>query len=140
MSNNGGGPKAVVPFGPKLNGKSEAGDELDRAGQAILGVLRQAVGASEAKYQQAVETTHKLSAQLRSAEDRIKELEARVRHHEVRAERAEIKSRWRLSRNSLTALRHRRCARKQRRRKRCSFNPPPADARSLATPSRSFAE
>ena len=31
MSNNGGGPKAVVPFGPKLNGKSEAGDELDRA-------------------------------------------------------------------------------------------------------------
>ena len=46
MSNNGGGPKAVVPFGPKLNGKSEAGDELDRAGQAILGVLRQAVGAS----------------------------------------------------------------------------------------------
>ena len=48
MSNNGGGPKAVVPFGPKLNGKSEAGDELDRAGQAILGVLRQAVGASEA--------------------------------------------------------------------------------------------
>ena len=89
MSNNGGGPKAVVPFGPKLNGKSEAGDELDRAGQAILGVLRQAVGASEAKYQQAVETTHKLSAQLRSAEDRIKELEARVRHHEVRAERAE---------------------------------------------------
>jgi chromosome segregation ATPase len=65
------------------------GDELDRAGQAILGVLRQAVGASEAKYQQAVETTHKLSAQLRSAEDRIKELEARVRHHEIRAERAE---------------------------------------------------
>jgi hypothetical protein len=72
-----------------LNGKSEAGDELDRAGHAILGVLRQAVGASEAKYQQAVETTHKLSAQLRSAEDRIKELEARVRHHEAKAERAE---------------------------------------------------
>ena len=89
MSNNGGGPKAVVSFGPKLNGKSEAGDELDRAGHAILGALRQAVGLSEAKYQQAVETTDKLSAQLRSAEDRIKELEARIRHHEVRAERAD---------------------------------------------------
>ena len=143
MSNSGGGPKAVVPFGPKSNAKSEAGDELDRAGQAILGVLHQAVNTAEAKYQQAVETTHKLSAQLRSAEDRIKELEARVRHHEDRAERAE---KWlyqisvEIDRNSLTALRHRRCARKQRRRKRCSFNPPPADARSLATPSRSFAE
>jgi hypothetical protein len=46
MSNNGGRPKAVVPFGPKLNGKSEAGDELDRAGHAILDALGQAVGAA----------------------------------------------------------------------------------------------
>jgi hypothetical protein len=30
-----------------------------------------------------------MSAELRSAEDRIKELEALARHHEVRAERAE---------------------------------------------------
>ena len=74
-----------------MNGKSEAGDELDRASHAVLDVLRQAVGASEAKYQQAVEKTHKLSAQLRAAEDRTKELEAKVRHHEERADRAE---RW----------------------------------------------
>ena len=78
MSNNGAGPpKTVIPLAQK-NGKSEAGDELDRAGQAILSALRQAVGASEAKYQKAVETTHKSFAQLRSVEDRIKELEARV--------------------------------------------------------------
>ena len=91
MSNNGAdAPKAVVPFGqPKLNGKSEAGNELDRAGQAILGALRQAAGVVEAKCQQAVEKTHKLSAQLRAAEDRIRELEAKVRHHEERADRAE---------------------------------------------------
>jgi septal ring factor EnvC (AmiA/AmiB activator) len=90
MSNNGAGaPTAVVPFAPKSNAKSEAGDELDRAGQAILSALRQAVGASEAKYQQAVERTHQLSAQLRSAEDRVRELEAQVRHHATRAERAE---------------------------------------------------
>ena len=87
MSNNGAGaPKAVVSFAPKLDAKS---DELDRAGHAIMDALRQAVGAAEAKYQQAVEMTHKLAAQLRSAEDRVKELEAHVRHHEVRAERAE---------------------------------------------------
>ena len=54
-----------------------------------MDALRQAVGAVEAKHQRAVETTHKLSAELRAAEDRIKELEARVRHHEGRADRAE---------------------------------------------------
>jgi septal ring factor EnvC (AmiA/AmiB activator) len=87
MGNNGAGaPKSVVPFAPKLDAKS---DELERAGHAILDVLRQATGAVEAKYQQAVERTHQLSAQLRSAEDRVKELEAQLRHHEVRAERAE---------------------------------------------------
>jgi len=90
MSNNGAGaPKTVVSFAPKLNAKSEGGDELDRAGHAILGVLHQAVGATEAKYQQAVEKTHQLSAQLRSTEDRVRELEAQVRHHATRAERAE---------------------------------------------------
>jgi len=89
MSNNGAGVKAVVAFAPKLNGKSAAGDELDRAGHAILGALHQAADAAEARYQQAVEASHKMSAQLRSAEDRIKELETLVRHHEVRAERAE---------------------------------------------------
>jgi hypothetical protein len=36
-------------------------------------------------------TTHQLSAQLRAAEDRIRELEAKVRHHQDRADRAE---RW----------------------------------------------
>jgi hypothetical protein len=90
MSNNGAGaPKTVVAFGPKSNAKAGAGDELERAGHAILDVLHQAVATTEAKYQQAVETTHKLSAQLRSAEDRVKELEAQVRHHAGRAERAE---------------------------------------------------
>ena len=87
MSNNGAGaPKSVVPLAPKLDAKS---DELDRAGHAILDALRQAVGGAEAKHQQAVEKTHQLSAQLRSAEDRIKELETRVRLHADRAERAE---------------------------------------------------
>jgi DNA repair ATPase RecN len=45
--------------------------------------------AGKERYQQAVEASHKMSAELRSAEDRIKELEALARHHEVRAERAE---------------------------------------------------
>jgi hypothetical protein len=89
MSRGAAMPQAVVPFAPKSNSKAEANDQLDRAGQAILGALHRAAGAAEANYQQAVELTHKLSAQLRTAEERISQLEATVRHHEDRADRAE---------------------------------------------------
>ena len=78
---------AVVPFAPKLNGRSETGDTLDRAGQAILGLLNRAASAAEANCQQAVEIANKLSGQVRAAEGRIRELEAQVRHQ--RADRAE---------------------------------------------------
>ncbi len=81
--------EAIVPFAPKANSKSEANDPLDRAGQAILGALHRAAGAAEANYQQAQEMTHKLSAQLRAAEDRMRQLEATIRHHEDRGDRAE---------------------------------------------------
>jgi hypothetical protein len=90
MSNNdASAAKAIVSFAPKLNGKTAAGDQLDRAGHAILGALQQAASAAEAKHQQTVQANHNLSAQLRSAEERIKELETLVRHHGDRAERAE---------------------------------------------------
>ena len=46
---------AVVPFAPKLNRRSETSDTLDRAGQAILGMLNKAASAAEANCQQAVE-------------------------------------------------------------------------------------
>ena len=92
MSNRGAGvAEAVVPFAPKVNARSEAGDPLDRAGQAILGLLHQAANTAEANNQKAMEMAHKLSTQLRAAEDRIRELEAHVRHHQERADRAE---RW----------------------------------------------
>ena len=80
---------AVVPLAPKLNRKSETSDTLDRAGQAILGLLNRAASAAEANCQQAVEIANKLSGQVRAAEGRIRELEAQVRHHQDRADRAE---------------------------------------------------
>ena len=92
MSSRGAGMAgSVVALEPKANVRSEASDQLDKAGQAILGLLNRAASAAETNYQQAIEMTHKLSAQLRSAEDRILELEAHVRHHQERADRAE---RW----------------------------------------------
>jgi len=77
---------AVVPFAPKSNA---SGDQLDRAGNAILGLLNRAASAAEANYQQAVEMANKLAAQVRAAEGRMRELEAKVRHHQDRADRAE---------------------------------------------------
>ena len=60
MSNRGSGAaELVVPLAPKLNVESEAGDPLDKAGQAILGLLRRAASAAEANNQQAREMTHK---------------------------------------------------------------------------------
>jgi hypothetical protein len=58
--------------------------------------------------QRGFETTDDLPAQLRAAEQRIKDLEARVRHLEDRTDRAErwgTKSGLRLSRNSLAGTR-----------------------------------
>ena len=81
--------EAIVPFAPKSNAKAETGDPLDRAGQTILSALDRAAGAAEEKYRQAVETTHKVSAQLRAAEDQIRELEGKARYQENRADRAE---------------------------------------------------
>jgi hypothetical protein len=92
MSDRGSGPtQAVVPLAPKLNARSDPSDPLEKAGHLILDMVGQAASIAEANYQKAVEVSRKLSAQLRGAEDRIRELEAKVRQHADRADRAE---RW----------------------------------------------
>jgi ABC-type transporter Mla subunit MlaD len=92
MSDRGSGPtQAVVPLAPKLNARSDPNDPLEKAGHLILDMVRQAAVNAQASYQQAAEMSRKLSAQLRGAEDRIRELEAIVRQQEERADRAE---RW----------------------------------------------
>jgi hypothetical protein len=88
-SRNAGVPDAVIAFAPKANGKSDTGDTLEQAGQAILSLLNRAASSAETNYQQVAETGRKLSAQLRGAEGRLHELEAQVRHHQDRADRAE---------------------------------------------------
>ncbi len=82
-------PSAVVQFAPKPSAKPEGGDPHDRAAQAILGLVHRAAADAEAKNQQALAMTHQLSAQLRAAEGRIRDLEAHVRHYQQRADRAE---------------------------------------------------
>jgi hypothetical protein len=78
-----------IPLAPKLHSRAEAGDQLDRAGQTIVGALSHAATTIEASYRQPVEMSRRLATQLRAAEERIAELEVKARYHEDRADRAE---------------------------------------------------
>ena len=64
-------------------------DPADNAGQAILDMLRRAASVAEQNTQHAISTAHKLSMQLRAAEDRIRELESHAENYRERADRAE---------------------------------------------------
>jgi hypothetical protein len=54
-------------------------------------MVGKAASAAEVNNQKAVQVAEKLSAQLRAAENRMRELENKTRYHEDRADRAE---RW----------------------------------------------
>jgi hypothetical protein len=80
----------VVPFAPfARNSAPNSDDALDNTGQGILILLQRAARIAEEKKQRALSVAHEVSLQLRSAEDRIKDLEADVRHYRDRADRAE---------------------------------------------------
>ena len=64
-------------------------DPLDRTGQTILGLLQRAAGIAEKNSQHAMGIAHKLSLELRAAEDHIKKLETELRYYKDRSDRAE---------------------------------------------------
>jgi hypothetical protein len=75
-------PETVIPF-------PNGGDALDRAGQATCDLVQRAASVAEEQAQLALAAAHKLSVQLRAAEDQIAELKNEVKHYRDRAERAE---------------------------------------------------
>jgi hypothetical protein len=79
----------IVPFAPAQRRSSGNSDALDQAGQTVVGMLHQAAAVASENCQYALGVAHKLSLELRAAEDRIKTLEAKVRHYQDRAGRAE---------------------------------------------------
>ena len=82
--------ESVIPFAPAAKKAApDRADQLDKAGQTILGLLHRAAGVAEANSQYALEMAQKLSHQLRAAENRIAELEAEVGIYQERADRAE---------------------------------------------------
>jgi len=82
--------ESVIPFAPAARSAAPDGiDQVDKAGQTILGLLHKAAGVAEANSQHALDMAQKLSHQLRAAEDRIAELEAEVGMYQEKADRAE---------------------------------------------------
>jgi len=84
--------KKVIPFAPNKGYRNDVrddGDPVDRSGQAIIELLQQAAETANSNCDRAMELAHKLSMQLRAAEERIRELESDTNHFHDRAQRAE---------------------------------------------------
>jgi hypothetical protein len=81
-------PEQVVKFAPKEKQRSD-GSPLDEAGQAIVAKIQKAADLSNENCDRAMTLAHKLSMELRAAEDRINQLEAEVKLFRDRAARAE---------------------------------------------------
>jgi outer membrane PBP1 activator LpoA protein len=83
--------ESVIPFAPAAKNAAplDSADQLDKAGHTILRLLHKAAGVAEANSKHALDMAQKLSHQLRSAEDRIAELEAEVGIYQEKADRAE---------------------------------------------------
>ena len=79
---------SVVRFAPRQIAHGESG-AIDEAGQALVAMLREAAALSQENVDRAMTMAHRLSVQLRAAEDRIQQLESDVKHLEKRATHAE---------------------------------------------------
>jgi chromosome segregation ATPase len=86
---------ALLPYAPKENSTISEPD-VDRAGNAILGLVDRAADTAVADLQDARELAEKLADRLRAsndqlgaAQDQINNLEAKVRYYQDRTERAE---------------------------------------------------
>ena len=83
-------PEQVVKFEPKARPRSYD-TPLDEAGQAIIAKIQRAADLANENCDRAMKLAHKLSMQLRAAEDQINQLEAEV---ELFRDRAVCAERW----------------------------------------------
>lgn len=83
-------PEQAPEFAPNEPPRSH-GTLVEEAGEAIIAKIQKAADLSNENCDRAMKLAHKLSMQLRAAEDRINQLEAEVELFRDRAVRAE---RW----------------------------------------------
>jgi len=82
-------PDAVLKFAPKDNKPPRDDDPTEQSGRAVVALLQQAAHHTNETCDRAMALAHKLSVQLRSAEDQIQQLRGQVEHFQNRANRAE---------------------------------------------------
>jgi len=78
-----------APFAPAPTGQPDASIRADDSGRAIIALLQKAAEMAKDDCARAMDLAHKLSSQLRVAEERAKELEVEAAHFRDRAARAE---------------------------------------------------
>ena len=82
-------PITIMPVAPTTNGQSRANVVADDSGRSILGLLQKAADMAKEDCARAMDLAHKLSLELRAAEERAREAEAEAAHFRERAERAD---------------------------------------------------
>src|ERR1700738_2212740 len=80
-------PATVVPFAPRS--QPDPNIIADDSGRTIVALLQRAAEMAKDDCARAMDLAHKLSFQLRAAEERARELEAEAAHFRDRAARAE---------------------------------------------------
>ena len=81
-------PEQVLKFAPKEKAQNRVA-QLDDAGQAIVAQIRTAADLAKEDCDRAMSLAHKLSMELRAAEDRTQQMAREVEHWQERAARAE---------------------------------------------------
>ena len=81
-------PEQVLKFAPKEKSPNKVA-QLDDAGQVIVAQIRQAADLAKEDCDRAMSLAHKLSMELRAAEDRTQQMAREVEHWRDRAARAE---------------------------------------------------
>ncbi len=81
-------PASVIAFAPK-KGTPDATVVADDAGQHIVALLQKASDLAKADCQRAMDLAHRLSSELREAEERARKFEDEANYFRERAARAE---------------------------------------------------
>ena len=82
-------PATIVPFAPTPKSQPEANVVADDSGRSIIALLQKASEMAKEDCARAMDLAHKLSFQLRAAEEKAREFGQQAAHFRDRAVRAE---------------------------------------------------
>jgi hypothetical protein len=82
-------PATIVPFAPVSKGQPDGHIVADDSGRTIVALLQKAAEMAKDNCARAMDLAHKLSFELRAAEESARELEVEAAHFRDRAARAE---------------------------------------------------